>query len=173
MLNPDRPMHLRAIVRELKEEINAVRRELLRLEKSKIITSETHGNKKVFLTNLQHPFFSVISAMFHKTYGLGGAILNKLGDLGDIEFVFLTPAYTKGFYFGTQVIDLVIVGVVDLKSLQLIIDEIQTEEGREIHYTILKPSEFELRKRRQDLFLKDLLIQDIVMIVGSRESLIR
>ncbi len=175
MLNPDRPIHLRGAVREFHEEINAVRRELTRLEETKIVSSESKGNRKYFTTNIEHPFFNELLSLFHKTYGLGGEILGNLKKLGDIQFALLTPAYTSKKYANTgggHVIDLVVIGTVDMQIMEDIVYKVQNEIGREIHYMILKPSEFQIRKRRNDQLVIDMILQDNVMLVGSKDEFV-
>jgi len=172
-LNPDRPIHLRGAVREFNEEINAVRRELGRLEEAKIIISESKGNKKYFVTNKNHPFFEELLSLFHKSYGLGGEILSNLKKIGDVEFAFLTPAFTQGQYQGGQVIDLVLVGNIDMLQMEEIIHKVQNEIGKEIHYMILKSSDFQVRKRRHDQLIMDFMLQDNVMLVGNYEDFVK
>lgn len=172
-LHPSRSIHLRAAVRELNEEINAVRRELLRLEESKIVNGEIKGNRKYFELNLDHPFFSDLISIFHKTFGLGSEIISNSKKLGEIEFAFLSPLFTKGARFGSQPVDLFIVGDIDMNILNSIISNTEEKINREIHYAVLKPSDFALRKRRKDQFIIDLTMQDIVMLVGSQEALIK
>jgi hypothetical protein len=173
-LNPDRPIHLRGAVREFNEEINAVRRELSRLEETKIVTSENKGNRKYFVTNVEHPFYNELVALFHKTYGLGGEILANLKKLGDVEFALLTPAFTKRLYanMAGQIIDLVIIGTIDMQVIEDIVYKVQNEVGREIHYMIMKPSEFQIRKRRSDQLVIDLILQDNIMLVGKKEEFV-
>jgi len=89
LFNPDVPIHLRGAVREFKEEINAVRREMSRLEEIGFITSESRGNRKYFLMNKDHPYMPELMGMFHKTFGIGGSILQNLEKLGNIQFVIL------------------------------------------------------------------------------------
>lgn len=173
MLNPTKSIHLRGAVREFEEEINAVRRELLRLESAKLLIAEDKGNRKYFRLNLEHPFINELMGLFHQAHGLGGEIVENIKALGDIHFAFLTSAYTKGFYYGMQVVDLVIIGQVEMDVLDHLIKKYEQESGRDIHYTVLKPSEYTVRKRRSDQFLIDLMMQDIVMLHGSREELIR
>jgi len=173
LLNPEVQIHLRAAVREFQEEINAVRRELSRLEAAKIIKVETKGNRKYFELNGDHPFTSELLSIFHKSFGLGAAIIENGRKIGDIEFAFLTPAFTKNFYYGSQVVDLVVIGNVDLRMLEDIVQKVQAELNKEIHYMILKSSEFQLRKRRKDQFITDLMVQDNVMLIGNKEEFIR
>lgn len=172
-LNPNKSIHLRAAVRELNEEINAVRRELLRLEESKLVSGEVKGNRKYFELNTDHPFFNDILALFHKTYGLGGDIISGVKKLGEIEFAFLSPLFTKGTRYGSQPVDLFIVGDIDMNVLNSMISSYEEKMNREIHYAVLKPSDFALRKRRKDQFIIDLAMQDIVMLIGNQETLIK
>jgi hypothetical protein len=71
------------------------------------------------------------------------------------------------------VIDLAIVGVVDLNKLQSIIRKYEDKMGKEIHFTVLSPSEFQIRKRRKDDFIVNLVQQDLIMLIGKHEELIR
>ncbi|KKQ36346.1 MAG: Transcriptional regulator, partial [Candidatus Woesebacteria bacterium GW2011_GWA1_37_7] len=47
--NSNEMYHVRGIVREIKEEINAVRRELERLEKAGILKKEPRGNRLYYI----------------------------------------------------------------------------------------------------------------------------
>lgn len=172
MLNPDQALHLRGAVREFDEEINAVRRELTRLEDVKFLTSESKGNKKYFRLNKTHPLLNEISGIFHKTYGLGGEIIDNLSKLGEVHYALLTSNYTRGVKIGTQPVDFVIVGNIDMETLHAIISRAEAKTGKEINYTVLRPQELELRKRRRDQFILDLMLQDNVMLVGSHEDFV-
>lgn len=172
MLNPDETLHLRGAVREFDEEINAVRRELTRLEDVKFLTSEAKGNKKYFKLNKTHPLLNEISGIIHKTYGLGGEIIDNLSKLGEVHYALLTSNYTRGVKIGSQPVDFVIVGNIDMETLHAIISRAEAKLGKEINYTVLRPQELELRKRRRDQFILDLMLQDNVMLVGSHEDFV-
>ncbi len=173
LMNPETEIHLRGAVREFKEEINAVRRELTRLEEAKVISSTNKGNRKYFELNGDHPFVTELIAVFHKSFGLGSEILENHKKIGNIEFALLTPSYTRGIFLNMQIIDMVIVGDIDLKVLEDIVNKCQTKLNKEIHYMVLKSSEFQLRKRRRDQLMLDLLMQDNVLLIGNRDSLVK
>ncbi|GAB4284205.1 MAG: hypothetical protein Kow0081_1280 [Candidatus Dojkabacteria bacterium] len=173
LLNPDRSIHLRGAVREFKEEINAVRRELLRLEEMKLISVEKQGNRKYFKLNIKHIFIDELMSIFHKSYGIGGEIIQKANKIGDLDFAILTSSYTKGIYIGDQIIDLALIGDVNLTELESIVKAYEHKSGREIHYTVLKTSEFQTRKRRRDDFIMNLVLNKSVMLVGQFEDLVR
>lgn len=173
LMNPETEIHLRGAVREFKEEINAVRRELTRLEEAKIISSTNKGNRKYFELNGDHPFVTELIGICHKSFGLGAEILENVKKIGNIEFALLTPSYTRGIFLNMQIIDMVIVGDIDLKVLEDIVNKCQTKLNKEIHYMVLKSAEFQLRKRRRDQLMLDLLMQDNVLLIGNRDSLVK
>lgn len=173
VLNPGVTIHLRGAVREFEEEINAVRRELNRLEETKFIVCENKGNRKYFTANIEHPFFNDISSMFQKVYGLGGELVVNHKKIGEVNFAFLTPVFTKGLITGGQQIDLVVVGDIDLEMLEEMVKNHQTSIGRELHYMVLKPNEFALRKRRKDQMIVDILCQDNTILIGNYEELVQ
>lgn len=173
MLNPKFPIHLRGAVRELKEEINAVRRELMRLVEMKLLTSEKKGNRKYFQTNMEHPFIDELLKMVHKSYGLGAEVISNQSKLGQVDFAILTGSFTKGVYHGDQVVDLFLVGNIDLSTVEGLINKYESDSGREVRYSILRPSEFEIRRRRNDKFIMDLMVQETVMLIGNHDDFVR
>jgi len=173
LLTADTNIHLRGLVRELKEEINAVRRELIRLEEFKIVIPEHKGNRKYYTLNRDHYFIPEFMSLFHKSYGLGADIINNKAKLGEVSYAFLTPYYSQGFIYGQNTIDLVIIGKVELMQLEKIIAKYQKEKKRELHYTVLSLSEFQTRRRRLDTFILDLIVQDNIMLIGTVEKMIK
>lgn len=173
VMNPNTSIHLRGAVREFEEEINAVRRELNRLEETKFIICENKGNRKYFKANTEHYFFYDISSIFHKVYGLGGEIISNQKKLGEVSFAFLTPSYTKEVVINSQAIDLVMIGDVDMSYLEDLIARVESEKGKEIHYMVLRNNEFALRKRRKDQMIVDILSQNNTVLIGNYEELVK
>ncbi len=70
ILDPDRELHVREIVRLVKENINAVRRELNNLEETGFLKSSRKGNMKQFTLNKSMPLYNDIASMVLKTEGV-------------------------------------------------------------------------------------------------------
>ncbi|MCS7317165.1 MAG: hypothetical protein NZZ41_02430 [Candidatus Dojkabacteria bacterium] len=173
LYNPKKSIHLREAVREFEEEITSVRRELSRLEEAKLLLSQVKENKKYYRLNMEHEFIDELIGIVHKSYGLGYAVISQSRKLGNIEFALLTSAFTKGQFFGPQVIDLLVVGDIDLDLLSEIVKEEEYKINREIHYMVMKSSEFVMRKRRRDQNLLDIIFQDLVLLIGKKADLIK
>jgi hypothetical protein len=172
LFNPDVPIHLRGAVRDFKEEINAVRREMTRLEEIGFITSEARGNRKYYILNTAYPYIPELLGMFHKTFGLGGAIVQNLERLGDLQFVILSGTFTNFIKPSSHNVDMVVIGNVNVEVLNSIVEEAETKLGRQINYTVLKTGDFILRKKRRDAFIMELLIGNKILLVGNNEDLV-
>ena len=75
--NPSEMYHVRGVVREIKEEINAVRRELARLEKAAILAKENRGNRVYYWPREDYPMFEDLLSMVAKTTGIGAQIVEN------------------------------------------------------------------------------------------------
>ncbi len=166
-MNPSEPIHLRGAVRELNEEINAVRRELARMESIHLLSAEQRGNRKYFALNTDFVFFDELLGLVFKTFGLGGEIISNAKKLGEIKYAILTQSFTQSKPFGSHKVDLVIVGQVDLKALDEIVAKEEKRLEREIHYSVLSASDFETRRHRRDTFVLDLMLQNRTMLIGN------
>jgi len=172
LFNPENPLHLRGLVRELSEEINAIRRELIRLEEVGFVKSEVRGNRKFFLLNKGYVFLDELMGLFHKSFGIGGALLNDIGKLGDVNFIVLTGSFTYFVAPNKDIIDLVVIGNVNVEMLTQIVSEAEKKLNREINYTVMKNGDFLLKKKRRDLFVMQLLLSKKILVVGNYEELV-
>lgn len=172
LFNPENPLHLRGLVRELSEEINAIRRELIRLEEVGFVKSEVRGNRKFFLLNKGYVFLDELMGLFHKSFGIGGALLNDIGKLGDVNFIVLTGSFTYFVPPNKDIIDLVVIGNVNVEMLTQIVSEAEKKLNREINYTVMKNGDFLLKKKRRDLFVMQLLLSKKILVVGNYEELV-
>lgn len=172
LLRQDKKLHLRGIVREISEEINAVRRELSRLEEVNIVTSEHVGAKKFFVINTESVYYPDLLIIFHKAFGLGGKIIENKNNLGEIKFAVLTKDFLMPKASSAQNIDLVVVGNVVLGKLTEVIEEVQKNLDREINYTVLSEREFFLKKKRRDPFVYNMILHRHILLIGDHEEII-
>lgn len=73
--HPGEMFYVRQLTRETKEEINAVRRELQRMEKSGMLKSEHRGNRLYYFFKPSYLFYQELLSLVAKTTGLGKAII--------------------------------------------------------------------------------------------------
>ena len=87
--------HVRGIVREINEEINAVRRELERLEKAGILKKEPRGNRIYYFVRADYVGFGDLLSTVSKSTGLGGQICESRAKLGKISFVMFSGGFAR------------------------------------------------------------------------------
>ena len=165
--------HVRGMVRELKEEINAIRRELERLEKTGILKKETRGNRLYYWARTDYPFFGDLLSFVSKTTGLGSEIILGKKKLGRMSFVMFSGKFARRKdRKKDDGVDILIVGDVNLPELANLIRVEESKRGKEINYTVMSREEFDFRKKRRDPFLLGILSGSRVMILGDEENLV-
>ncbi len=165
--------HVREIVRRVSEEINAVRRELARMEKYGMVASEWRANRRLYRFRRDYKFYPELLALVVKTSGLGGDILGNRAKLGRVKFAMLATRFVKNQSSGTEDVDLLIVGQVVLPELQAIISNEQAKREREINYSFMDEAEFNFRVRRRDPFILKVLVQPKIMLIGDEQELLQ
>ncbi|MEJ2348039.1 MAG: hypothetical protein P8Y17_02450 [Patescibacteria group bacterium] len=165
--------HVRGIAREIKEEINAVRRELERLEKAGILKKEPRGNRLYYWPRNDYPFYGDLLSMVTKTTGLGAAIIESKNKLGKISFLMFSGKFARRkTRKKDEEVDILVVGEVELSELANLIRVEESKRNKEINYTVMSREEFEFRKKRRDPFLLSILSGSRVMVIGDQEDLV-
>src|SRR3989338_8761307 len=86
LTTPTDMYHVRECVRQVKEEINAVRRELILLEKKGILNKEPRANRVYYSLSKEYPFYYDLLRIGAKSFGLGSEILDNRVKLGKIKY---------------------------------------------------------------------------------------
>lgn len=165
--------HVRGVVREIKEEINAVRRELDRFEEAGILKKEARGNRVYYWLRDDYEFYGDILSMVCKTTGLGAEIINNNRKIGKLNYIMFSGKFARRKPRRKEdEVDILAVGEVVLPELANIIRIEESKRSKEINYTVMSREEFEFRKKRRDPFLLGILSGSRVMIIGDEDSLV-
>lgn len=165
--------HVREIVRRVDEEINAVRRELVLLDKKGIMNREARANRVYYSLDTTYPFYYDLIKIHAKEVGLGRDIVKNRAKLGKIKFAMISGEFARNMENTGDSVDLLVVGVVVLPELALIVKKEEGRRGREINYTVMNEDEFNFRKSRRDPFISSVIYKSRVMLLGDEESLIK
>ncbi|MCX6703862.1 MAG: winged helix-turn-helix domain-containing protein [Candidatus Woesebacteria bacterium] len=165
--------HVRGIVREISEEINAVRRELAKLESNGVLRKEPRGNRIYYSVRPEYSLFGDLISIVAKTTGLGASIIENRNKIGKVSFVMFSGKLVQGKDRKSEDdVDILVVGEVVLPELASIIRTEESKRGREINYTVMGRDEFDFRKKRRDPFLLGILSGSRFMIIGNEEDLV-
>lgn len=165
--------HVRGIVRGIKEEINAVRRELLRLEKAGFLKKEQRGNRVYYWPREDYQLFGDILSIVAKTTGLGAEMITNKRKIGNVGFVMFSGRFVRRKQKKhDEEVDILVVGDIVLPELANLIRTEESKRDAEINYTVMSRDEYEFRKKRRDPFLLGVLFGSRIMIIGDEESLV-
>lgn len=140
-LNSKNTGWLRSLEAEFPETSNAIRLELLRLERAELLKSRLVGNKKVYQANTKHPLFPEINSLLMKHFGLDEVIERVTKKMGDISEVYLVGKLAKGQE--SKMVDFWFVGEnIDKEYLVKVVEKAEAKIERKVRYIILSKTEF-------------------------------
>ncbi|MDP2637730.1 MAG: winged helix-turn-helix domain-containing protein [Candidatus Levybacteria bacterium] len=170
--DPTGMYHVREFVRRTGDEINAVRRELLFLEKKGILVREPRSNRVYYSLSKTYPFYFDLLRLGSKVTGLGAGILKNRVKIGKIKYAMFSGRFTRRMEKRSTDVDLIIVGTIVLPELAILIRDEEKRLGREINYTVMTEEEFSFRKKKRDPFILSVLSGSRVMLFGDEESML-
>jgi len=191
--NPNRSFYVREITRKVDEQINSVRRELANLLSIGIVSSETTNKRLYYEVNQTYNFYEPLKAIFgeagetpptsedaakaapanKKPAKLTGANApnaerDKIKSLGNVEIALYTGQFTRDESSG---IDALIVGDINQHALQKFIAELESQEGKEIRYTVMPVHEFTYRRQINDRFISTVLLSKKQVLIDKNSIL--
>lgn len=167
---PNEQFHVRAIVRAVEAEINAVRRELSKLESMGLLKKRQSGNRIYYTADTTHIYYPELLSLVSKEQTLGDNLIKNLKDLGNVKFIVLSTAFLRGRKSTVLDVDLFIVGDANLDSLKRVVAGSEREMGREVNYSVMTEEDFTFRKRKNDHFVSKILTQSRTMLLGDEEE---
>jgi len=165
-------LHVREIVRRVDEEINAVRRELSRMEKFGMVSSEWRANRRLYRFKKDYKYYAELLALVAKSTGLGGEIIKNKQSIGKIKYAMMAVRFAKNEVSGAEDVDLLVVGQIVLPELQKLVSDEQAKREREINYSFMDEPEFNFRVRRRDPFIIKVLTQPKLMLIGDETQML-
>lgn len=168
--NPNQFLYVRELVREVGEQINAVRAELERLEKAGLLFSETRANRKYYGIKRDYLFTDELTRIIAKVGGLGADIIDERSKLGQVKYAALSTKFIKGSQVDPQEVDMTVVGNIVLPELGRLVRLEEERRKRDINYTVMTEEEFNFRKNRRDPFVLNILYSPKVMLIGDEDE---
>lgn len=167
LLHPGEKYFIRQLARDLKLQVNSVRRELDNLESFGILISrtekegegsdniETGQEKKYYKVNTGFILFAEIHELIVKAQVLYGQdFVAKIKKAGKVKLMVLSGAFVND---PEAIVDLLIVGSFNKEKLKQLIKNLEKELCREINFTLMDLKEFKYRREMTDVFLYSVL----------------
>jgi DNA-binding transcriptional ArsR family regulator len=173
LYNPTDVYHVRGLVRILKEEINAVRRELRNLETAGLLTSEKRGNKLEYKLNPECIFLHELYALLRKDDPEMLELKRRLNSLNSVSTALVTEHFYSQKYPNDTDVDIYIFAETDAKSVNALIKDLEITLKRELRIAAFKTSEVPFHLKNRDPILLNALATDTINLIGSVSDLIQ
>lgn len=169
--NPEAALYLRELERKLDIPVAMIRRELVQLEEAGIFTSHKKGNLCYYSLNTTYPLFEELKSIVFKTIGIQGILAETLKEIPDIAIAFIYGSYAKNETHADSDVDVFIIGTPDEDILIEKVNALENKFNREINYSIYSSEDLRKKKNAKDAFIKDVLSNPKIMLVGSADDL--
>lgn len=171
--SPERSFYANEIIRLASSGSGAVQRELSKLEASGLITRESIGNQKHYRANPASPLFGEIRGLVLKTFGLADVLRDALVPVaGEIEAAFIYGSIAKSTdHAGSDIDLLLITDRLSYGQVMGLLEDAAVRLGRKVSPTLYSHAEFRERAAREDGFMKRVLEQPRIWIVGGEHEL--
>ena len=168
---PEEMFYVRELTRSVKEEINAVRRELGHLQACGLVQSEKRGNRLYYQVKTNYSFYPELQSLVIKTTTVGQEIINNKTKLGFVKYAFISQKLARRLPRTADDVDLVLVGQIIMPQVAQVVKDIEVSLNTEINYSCMTEDEFSFRKSHKDPFIISLLIKPRIMLIGDEVQL--
>jgi predicted nucleotidyltransferase len=170
---PERSFYASELIRLARGGSGAVQRELQKLELSGLVKTKRVGNQKHYQANPDAPLYNELTSIVRKTFGMAEPMRRALRPFSkDIVAAFVFGSVAKGRDRSASDIDLLVVSdrltYADVFSA---LEPLRRELGREINPTVYSRVDFARKRRQGNTFLKRVLEQPKIWIVGNEAAL--
>jgi len=171
---PDEAFYVRQVVRIAGVGQGTVQRELRRLAELGLISRQVRGKQVYFQANRKCPIFEELRGLIMKTAGVADVLKDALVSLGErITVAFIYGSVAKGSDKTTSDVDLMVVGSVGFGEIVSAVGAAQETLGREVNPTVYPPDEFQRKIVDGHSFLKTVLKEPKVFLIGDEHDLKR
>jgi predicted nucleotidyltransferase len=171
--NPERSFYAKEVVRLAGMGSGTVMRELEKLARVDLLTVEKIGNQKHYRANRKSPVFEELRSLVVKTFGIADVLRELLAKYqGDIAVAFIFGSIARGADRKGSDIDLMIIAdSLTYPDVMGMVAEAETRLGRPVNPTLYSRTEFRNKVSADSSFLKRVLEQPKIFLIGSGDDL--
>lgn len=150
--------HMRALSRDLDEQINSIKRELDSLEDLHILKSKEEAKKKYFFLNKNFFLLEEFKNIFLKTYNPHDTIKKFFKDQESLNLVLINEALSKRLTWNSNnIVDIFLIWEID----KILFNDFlaKTFFNRKIKYAIITHDDFKKRLEYKDKLIFNILRQ--------------
>jgi len=173
LLRPEQSLHVREVARITGKVPGTLLRELNRLADAGLLLRRRSGNQVHFQANSACPIYEELRSILKKTSGLADVLHDALEPLsGKIPVAFVYGSIARGTDTASSDVDLMVVSdELTYPDIMGVLVEPERILARAVKPTIYKAEEFRRKRAPKDAFLRRVLEQPKLFVIGSADDL--
>jgi len=170
--NPGRSFYANEVIALAGSGTGAVQRELTHLEAAGLVSVTRVGNQKHYQANAAAPVFEELRGLVLKTSGLADVLRAALAPLAaQISAAFVYGSVAKRQDTAKSDIDLMVVSdSLNYADLFAVLEEAANRLGRPVNPTVYSRQELDKRVRTNNAFIKRVLAQPKLWVIGEEHD---
>jgi predicted nucleotidyltransferase len=172
LLRPEESLHVRELARALGKPPGTLLRELNALAAGGVLTRRRVGNQVHFQANPASPIYEELRGILKKTVGVADVLREALAPLGGkVRAAFVYGSVARGDERAHSDLDVMVVGEASFGDVVAALAPAQESLRREVNPNVYPALEFRKKLAAGDAFLKRVLAERKIFIVGSADDL--
>ena len=172
LLHPEDSTHVREIARAIGKAPGTLLRELNALAAAGVLVRKPQGNQVHFQANPACPIYEDLRNILKKTVGVADVLREALAPLGGrIRAAFVYGSVARGEERARSDLDVMVVGEASFGDVVAALAPAQESLRREVNPNVYPALEFRKKLAAGDPFLKRVLAERKIFIVGGEDDL--
>jgi len=170
--HPDKTYHVRELARLTGTSAGTLHKELTKLTQGGVLRREAVGNQVRYSADLDCPIFGELASILRKTSGMVDVLVAALSSVEkDITMAFVFGSVARGEQQSNSDVDVMLVGNLGFADAVQLLHPIQATLQREINPVVYTVDEFRRRAASDDSFIREVLSQPKLFVVGNDNEL--
>ena len=172
LLHPEESLHVREIARAIGTAPGTLLRELNALAAAGVLLRKPVGNQVHFQADPGCPIYEELRSILKKTVGVADVLREALAPLGPkVRAAFVYGSVARGEERARSDLDVMVVGEASFGDVVAALAPVQESLRREVNPNVYPALEFRKKLVAGDRFLKRVLAERKIFIVGGEDEL--
>lgn len=172
LLHPDTSYHVRELARLTGTSAGTLHKELTRLTAGGVLRRQEVGNQVRYSADRDCPVFEELASILRKTSGLTDVLAEALSSVEkDLVLAFVFGSVARGEQQSGSDVDVMLVGDLGFADAVQVLHPVQATLQREINPVVYSLKEFRRRAASDDSFVREILAQPKLFVVGNENEL--
>ena len=172
LLHPDTTYHVRELARLTGTSAGTLHKELTKLTNGGVLRRQEVGNQVRYSADRDCPVFEELASILRKTSGLVDVLVDALSSIEkNITLAFVFGSVARGEQQSNSDVDVMLVGSLGFADAVQVLHPVQATLQREINPVVYSLEEFRRRAASDDSFVREVLSQPKLFVVGNENEL--